>query len=280
MKFNCNLGLKSLLLMVLIIISIDACKEDEPTVEDNTEVIVPTVTSINYKVTKYYTHDTSLYTEGLIFHEGKLFESTGSPDYLPTAKSMIGISNLTTGKFEQKIEIDRSKYFGEGIVFLNNKLYQLTYTTHVGFIYDAHSFKKIGNFSFGNKEGWALTTDGQYLIMSDGTNILTFLEPDSLKPIKTLLVTKNGVAVDQLNELEFINGYIFANVFMTDQIVKIDPASGHVVGILDLSSLSYEAKAKYQKAEVLNGIAFDTTTNSVFVTGKQWPTIYQIELMN
>jgi glutamine cyclotransferase len=257
-----------------------ACKDEEPKPTDNTDVAVPTITSINYKVTKYYTHDTSLYTEGLIFHEGKLFESTGSPDYIPSAKSMIGISNLETGKFEKKIEIDRTKYFGEGIVFLNNKLYQLTYTTHVGFIYDAKSFKKIGTFSFGNKEGWALTTDGKQLIMSDGTNTLTYLDPDSLKPMKTLQVAKNGVAVDQLNELEFINGYIFANVFMTDQIVKIDPASGNVVGVLDLSSLTYEAKAKYREAEVLNGIAFDSTTNSVFVTGKQWPTIYQIELMN
>ncbi len=258
----------------------NACKEEEPVQEKNTEVSVPTITSINYKVTKYYTHDTSLYTEGLIFHEGKLYESTGSPDYIPSAKSMIGISNLETGKFEKKIEIDRTKYFGEGIVFLNNKLYQLTYTTHVGFIYDAKSFKKIGNFTFGNKEGWALTTDGKQLIMSDGTNTLTYLDPDSLKPMKTLQVAKNGVAVDQLNELEFINGYIFANVFMTDQIVKIDPATGNVVGVLDLSSLSYEAKAKYREAEVLNGIAFDSTSNSVFVTGKQWPTIYQIELLN
>lgn len=257
-----------------------ACKDEEPKPTDNTEVSVPTITSINYKVTKYYTHDTSLYTEGLIFHEGKLYESTGSPDYIPSAKSMIGISNLETGKFEKKIEIDRTKYFGEGIVFLNNKLYQLTYTTHVGFIYDAKSFKKIGNFTFGNKEGWALTTDGKQLIMSDGTNTLTYLDPDSLKPMKTLQVAKNGVAVDQLNELEFINGYIFANVFMTDQIVKIDPATGNVVGVLDLSSLSYEAKAKYREAEVLNGIAFDSTSNSVFVTGKQWPTIYQIELLN
>jgi glutamine cyclotransferase len=274
------MNFKTRLLLALIIITINACKDEEPQQEENTEVSVSTIMPINYKVTKYYTHDTSLYTEGLIFHDGKLYESTGSPDYLPTAKSMIGISNLTTGKFEKKIEIDRTKYFGEGIVFLNNKLYQLTYTTHIGFIYDAKSFKKLGTFTFSNKEGWALTTDGKQLIMSDGTNTLTYLDPDSLKPMKILKVTKNGVAVDQLNELEFINGFIFANVFMTDQIVKIDPATGNVVGVLDLSSLSYEAKAKYQDAEVLNGIAFDSTTNSVFVTGKQWPTIYQIELMN
>jgi len=271
--------LKALLLITLSVLAIQSCKDEEPPVEPPKEE-VNTVQSINYSVKKSFVHDTSLYTEGLQYINGALYESTGSPDYLPWAKSMVGINNLETGKFEKKIELDRTKYFGEGITFLNNKLYQLTYTTHLGFIYDAKSFKKLGTFTFGNAEGWGMTTDGQYLIMSDGSNILTYLQPDSVTPVKTLQVNKNGMAVDQLNELEYIKGFIYANVFMTDQIVKIDPATGNVVGVLDLSSLTYEAKAKYRNAEVLNGIAYDETSNMLYITGKQWPTIYQIELMN
>jgi glutamine cyclotransferase len=271
--------LKALLFITLSVLAIQSCKDEEPPVEPPKQE-VNTIQSINYSVKKSFVHDTSLYTEGLQYFNGALYESTGSPDYLPWAKSMIGISNLETGIFEKKIELDRTKYFGEGITFLNNKLYQLTYTTHLGFIYDAKSFKKLGTFTFGNAEGWGMTTDGQYLIMSDGSNILTYLQPDSVTPVKTLQVNKNGMAVDQLNELEYIKGFIYANVFMTDQIVKIDPATGNVMGVLDLSSLTYEAKAKYRNAEVLNGIAYDETSNMLYITGKQWPTIYQIELMN
>ena len=269
--------------MALVILStIVSCQSEEHVQDTPSETTTTTsqVRTLNYAVKNTYTHDTSLYTEGLVMHEGKLYESTGSPDYIPSAKSMIGISNLETGKFEKKVEIDRTKYFGEGIVFINGKCYQLTYTTQTGFIYDAKSFKKLGEFKFSNREGWALTTDGKHLIMSDGSNILTYLNPETLQPIRSVQVTQDGAAVDQLNELEFIQGYIFANVFMTDRIVKINPDNGQVVGTLDLSSLTYEAKAKYRYAEVLNGIAYDSTANQLIVTGKQWPTLYRIELLN
>jgi len=236
----------------------------------------PATPVINYAVTTYFPHDTALYTEGLLIHDGQLFESTGSPEDLPQTRSVIGIIDLSSGKMDKKIEIDRSKYFGEGIVILRDKLYQLTYTNQVGFIYDVKTFKKIGQFTFANKQGWSLTTNGKELIMDDGTDKLTFLDTGSLKPIKILAVTENGVPVDKLNELEFIKGFIYANIWLTNFIVKIDPATGKVVGRLDLSSLGFEAKNKYPNADVLNGIAYDSAKDKIYVTGKFWPNIYEI----
>jgi glutamine cyclotransferase len=225
----------------------------------------------------YFDHDTSLFTEGFLFHDGQLFESTGSPEELPQTKSVIGISDLITGKFIRKIEIDKRKYFGEGIVFLNNKLYQLTYKNQVGFIYDARTFKEIGQFKYSNAEGWGLTTDGTNIIMSDGTNSLTILDPVKLTAVKKLQVTEKGYPIDKLNELEFIKGFIYANIWMSDMIVKIDTSSGNVVGKIDLKSLTSEARRINPKAEVLNGIAYDSTTDKIYVTGKLWANIYQIQ---
>jgi glutamine cyclotransferase len=247
-----------------------------PSQGDNT-VTPPQTALINYAVTKFYPHDTSLYTEGLVFHDGQLFESTGSPEDRPLTHSVIGIIDLATGKMDKKIEIDRSKYFGEGIVIFNDKLYQLTYTNQVGFIYDIHSFRKIGEFSYANKQGWSLTTNGHELIMDDGTDKLTFLDPASLKAVRSLPVTENGLPVDKLNELEYIRGFIYANIWLTDFIVKIDPANGKVVGRLDFSSLAFEARNKHPAADVLNGIAYDSATDRIFVTGKLWPNIYQVD---
>lgn len=239
--------------------------------------VLPTgVPTINYSVTKYCTHDTTLFTEGLLFHDGQLFESTGSPKEMPQIKSMIGISDLTTGKFTKKIEIDGRKYFGEGIVFFNDKLYQLTYTTQIGFIYDAKSFKKIGDFKYTNEEGWSLTTNGTDLIMDDGSSNLTYLNPVDLKPIKVLKVTENGIPCNKLNELEYIKGFIYANIWETTFIVKIDSKDGKVVGKIDLSSVVEEAQHKNPKADVLNGIAYDSTNDKIYVTGKLWANIYEI----
>ncbi len=188
------------------------------------------VAQINYVVINEFPHDTSLFTEGFLFHNGQLYESTGSPkdEELSFTRSMIGISNLSTGKFDKKIEIDKTKYFGEGIVFLKNKLYQLTYKNQEGFIYDAKTFKQTGTFKYSNREGWSLTTDGTYLIMSDGTDTLTFLNPGNFIPIKTLAITENNIGVKKINELEFINGFIYANVWQTNNIIKIDTANGKV----------------------------------------------------
>jgi glutaminyl-peptide cyclotransferase len=136
---------------------------------------------INYGVIATHPHDTSSFTEGLVFYDGSLYEATGSPDDLPQTRSVVGPVDLSTGKINKKVELDRNKYFGEGIVFLNDKLYQLTYKTRVGFIYDAKTFRQINEFTFSSKEGWGLTTDGNHLIMSDGTDKITYLDSTSLK---------------------------------------------------------------------------------------------------
>jgi len=237
---------------------------------------MPMTPVINYSVTNYYLHDTTLFTEGFLFHNGQLFESTGSPAELPRSKSLVGITNLTTGNFDKKIELDKTKYFGEGITFLGGKLFQLTYKNQEGFIYDATSFKKIGQFTYNNLEGWSLTTDGKDLIMSDGTNKLTFINPDNLKQERILNVTENGIPQDSLNELEYIKGFIYSNIWMSNYIVKINPANGKVAGKLDLSSLTAEARNKNPRADVLNGIAYDSTNDKIYVTGKMWTNIYQI----
>lgn len=268
--------MKLISLILFFIILLNGCSDNSTRSNPGTPITTPATPIINYAVTQYFTHDTSLFTEGFLFHNGQLFESTGSPDDLPQTRSLIGISNLTTGNFSPKIEIDKS-LFGEGIVFFKDKLYQLTYKKQVGFIYDAKTFKKIGEFKYQNKEGWSLTTDGTDLIMSDGTSKFTYIDPVKHSPVKVLNVTELGYPIDNLNELEFIKGFIYANIWNSNIIVKIDPANGNVVGKIDLSSLTNEAKNINPGSDVLNGIAYDSANDKVYVTGKMWPKIYQIQ---
>ncbi len=268
--------MNKLLIILLACCCIVGCT-DKKTPETKTtaapvEKFVPT---IDYTVASSLPHDVNAFTEGLLFYNNQLFESTGSPENLPETKSVFGPVDPNTGKISVKAELDK-QYFGEGIVFLKDKIYQLTYKNQIGFIYDAKTFKSLGRFSFANQEGWGLTTDGTNIIMSDGTNVLTFLDATTLKPIKTLNVSNAGYAEDYLNELEYINGYIYANVWTKNYIVKIDPASGEIVGILNLSLLMDRAKSKYPDSNVTNGIAYDSSTDKIYVTGKLWPDIYEI----
>ena len=181
------------------------------------------IQSISFKVIKTYPHDTESFTEGFLFYNNQLFESTGSPEEFPKTRSVFGIVDLNTGKIDIKVELDRNSYFGEGIVIFEGKIFQVTYKNQIGFIYDLKSYKKLGSFKYSNKEGWGLTSDGKNIIMSDGTNIITYLDPDSLKVVKTLNVTFNGSSALYTNELEFINGYLYANIWTTNNIAKIDP---------------------------------------------------------
>jgi len=232
---------------------------------------------IDYVCINSYPHDTASFTEGFLIDNGKLYESTGGVSIYPQTRSLFGVVDMTTGKIDVKVEIDKTKYFGEGITFLKGKVYQLTYKTKVGFIYNAITFKKIGKFTFPSNEGWGLTTDGTNLIMSDGTNRLTYLDPDNFRVIKTISVTEDIIVRDKLNELEYINDYIYANIWNTNEIIKINPDNGDIVGKLDLSSLALEAKKIYPGSLELNGIAYDSLTHNVFVTGKFWPRIYKIK---
>lgn len=259
-----------------------SCKEKSSSPKEETPPVAVTppakyIPTLVYSVKEELPHDNTAFTEGLLFHKGQLFESTGAAPEFPETRSLFGIVDLKTGKITVKGELDKTIYFGEGIVILNNKLYQVTYKNKQGFVYDAKTFKKIKDFSYTNEEGWGLTTDSTSIIMSDGTSNLTYLDPDFLRPVKSLAVTFNGEPLIRLNELEYIKGYLYANVWMTNLIVKIDPKTGEVVATLDLSGLSTDAHYRYPQALEMNGIAYDPATDKVYVTGKLWPKIYQIE---
>ena len=264
-----------LILIILTGISV-ACSNSSHSTKKSIKSNNP-IHVINFKVINTYPHSKESYTEGFLFYNNQLFESTGSPEEFPEARSVFGIVDLNTGKIDIKAELDRNNYFGEGIVILNGKIFQLTYKNQTGFIYDLKSYKQTGSFRYSNKEGWGLTTDGKNIIMSDGTSIITYLDPDSMKVVKTLNVTFNGSSALYINELEFIDGYLYANIWTTNNIAKIDPSTGAIVGIIDLSSLFYEAKKSYTLSEATNGIAYDSSRDRIFVTGKFWPTIYQIK---
>ena len=234
---------------------------------------------INYAVTKTHPHDTNSFTEGFLVHEGKLYESTGSPDDLPETRSLFGIVDTNTGKIDKKVEVDR-EYFGEGICFLDNKVYQLTYQYGHGFVYDANNFKKLGTFKLPGKEGWGMTTDGTHLVISDGTDIIRWLNTGNFTVVKQIAVADENGPVMKVNELEYINGFIYSNVYGTSTIIKIDTATGKVVARIELGSLVREAKARYDGSMELNGIAYDPVRKRAFVTGKMWPIIYEIQFQH
>lgn len=229
-----------------------------------------------YNVVNVYPHDTASFTEGLLVHNGQLYESTGGSPKLDSYISWFGPVDLASGKQVKKVLLDTS-YFGEGITIFNGKLYQLTWEHQIGFVYDATTLQKIKDFTY-TGEGWSLTHDGKSLIMSDGSSNLRYLDPESLKVQKILGVEDNNGPVSNINELEWIRGYIYANVWQTNYIIKIDPANGKVTGKYDLTALYDEAKKKFSAADVLNGIAYDSAANKVYITGKTWPNLYEIKI--
>lgn len=228
--------------------------------------------ALKYSIKGEWAHDVSAFIQGLVIHEGKLYESTGQE------QSWIGIVDINTGKPDKKVVLN-NQYFGEGITIMNNKVYQLTWEDNIGFIYDLDTFKKLGEFTY-DGEGWGLTNDSTQLIMSQGTDKLVFLDTVSLKPVRTISVTDENGPVNKLNELEYVNGYIFANQWETNIIHKIDPKTGKVVGRLDLTQLARDAKMRNPQADVLNGIAYHPDTKLFLVTGKYWPRIYVLQVQN
>lgn len=227
--------------------------------------------TINYSVVSTLPHNTDAYTQGLIIYNNKVLESTGQKGH-----SWIAEVNPGSGNHDKKVTLD-NRYFGEGITVLNNKIYQLTWEEKTGFIYDADTYKKIGEFQY-NTPGWGITHDNKNLIMSDGTDKLYFLDTANMKVVRTLQVTDAGAKVKNLNELEYIDGFVFANVYETALILKIDPNSGKVAGRLDLSTLANEIRRMYPNADVLNGIAYDKNSKALLVTGKLWPKSYLIRI--
>lgn len=243
---------------------------------DDIAVSAPPV--VPFSIVNEYLHDTGSYTEGLAFYKGQLYEGTGASPTVSNNGTWIGPIDIATGKITKKVDLGDA-WFGEGITFLNDKAYQLTYQTKKGFVYDAKTFKKLKEFTYNSAEGWGLTNDGKNLIMSDGTSSLSFLDPDSLKLLNVIGVSDNNGPVGNINELEYINGSIYANQWQTPYILKIDPASGKVIGRMDFTQLTDQVKNQYPVAEEFNGIAYDSSTQKVFVTGKKWPKLYEIKIL-
>ncbi len=246
-------------------------------VSDNDAASVnPAPPLISYNILNVYPHDTSAFTEGLLVHQGQLYESTGGQPRENDFKSWLAPVDIKTGRAIKKVMLDTA-YFGEGITILNDNIYQLTWKDEIGFIYDAKTLKKLREFTY-KGDGWALTNDGKHLIMSDGSSNLQYLDPETLRVLKVVGVQDNNGPVPNINELEYINGYIYANQWLTNYILKIDPSSGKVVGRADFESLGNEIKTKYPNAGEMNGIAFDSASGQVFITGKNWPNLYEIRL--
>lgn len=224
-----------------------------------------------YEVEQELPHDAEAFTQGLLLSDGDWIESTGG--YGTTGIRRV---EKATGRVLMSKSLDEH-FFGEGVAELDGKLYQLTWQSQKGFVYDSKLLKKLGNFTYSG-EGWGLTTDGQSLIMSDGSERLRFFDPKTFRLWREVRVLLEGKPVRMLNELEFIEGEIFANVWHTDKLVRINPADGNVVGVIDLEGI-YPEEERRDAEHVLNGIAYDDVTQELFVTGKCWPKIYQIRLV-
>jgi glutamine cyclotransferase len=228
----------------------------------------------SYDVVHIYPHDRTAFTEGLFYLNGFLYEGTGL-----RARSSIRKVKLETGEVLQKCDIPDT-YFGEGIIAWNNQLIELTYTTEVGFIYDLNTFQLQRSFRYPG-EGWSMTQDGKHILMDDGTPDIQFWDPETLKEISRLRVTANGTPLANLNELEWVKGEIYANIWHTDRIARINPLSGEVVGWIDLAGLlppGDEMAEPEGSEQVLNGIAYDSKRDRLFVTGKYWPKLFEIRL--
>ncbi len=223
-----------------------------------------------YDIQKVYPHDPAAFTEGLLYLQGDFIESTGQK----------GSSGVRRVRLRDGIVVQAEKapatVFGEGVVDWGNRLYSLTWQDEIGFIWDLKSLKRLSSFRY-EGEGWALTRNDRHLIMSDGTATLKVLDPETLKVLRRIRVTADGKPVVNLNELEWVKGEIFANVWMTNRIARIDPATGRVRAWLELSGLP-ETLQHVDPDAVLNGIAYDQVHDRLFVTGKMWPHIYQISL--
>lgn len=228
--------------------------------------------NINYNIMAVHPHDTTSFTEGLQWINDTLYEGTGLE-----GESKLMRVNINNGKAVKSVSID-SSLFGEGITVLNGKIYQLTWENHKAFEYDAHSFVKLKEFTWANP-GWGMTTNGKDLIISTGSSNLYVVDPETFKEKNIISVTDNNGPVGNLNELEYVDGMLYANVYQTDYIVKIDPANGHIVGKINLAGLLQKSNKPYnpQTVDVLNGIAYNAAKKSFYITGKKWPVLFEMK---
>lgn len=223
-----------------------------------------------YKVINAYPHDSDAFTQGLVYDKGVLFEGTGQK----TGSSLREVE-METGRVIRQLNLDAT-LFGEGITLYRDRIYQVTWENKVGFVYEKSTFNVINKIYYPT-QGWGLTTIDDKIVMSDGTNVLCFYEPEMFTIVSRIEVYDNEKKVEQLNELEYINGEIWANIWMTDLIVRIDPVSGKVLAYIDLKGILPESE-RNPEPDVLNGIAYDQAGKRIFVTGKKWPKLYEIRL--
>ena len=231
----------------------------------------PAQTTDTYDVLQSYPHDTQAFTQGLIYLDGHLYESTGI-----RGQSSLRMEDLTTGSILKFHEVP-SDYFAEGLTNWGSTLIQLTWETHLALVYDRATFQQLRTFSY-TGEGWGLTQDGKSLILSDGTAQLRFLDPATFHELRRITVRDHGKPITQLNELEYIHGQVFANIWHSDRIARISPLDGHVISWIDCSGLLPDSE-KVDAESVLNGIAYDAQHDRLFITGKRWPTIFEIKLI-
>ncbi len=264
--------------ITVLLISCNGGENDDPVVIDENLIKKP-APQINYNVVNVYPHDTGSYTQGLELYNGKLYEGTG--DY---TNSVLQIVDVKTGRIEKKHKIGKTitdSTFGEGITIFNGKLYQLTWQNHIAFVYDVSNINKpLKTFNW-PYEGWGITNNGKELIISDGSANLYFVDAETFKVKSTLAVTEDGNTVESLNELEYIDGFVYANIYGANYIVKIDPSNGQVKGKLNLTGLIEKYAPGHileSNNEVLNGIAYDSATKKLLITGKHWPKLFEITL--
>jgi glutaminyl-peptide cyclotransferase len=251
-----------------------ACSNSEnktaaPRSTDTTAASTGSTPTYGITVVHRWPHDPNAFTEGLEIHDGLLYEATGL-----VGQSGVRVSDISSGNILRRLTL-APPYFGEGITVFRGKLYELTWTTGIGFIYDTATFAKKGSFTFAG-EGWGMTHDSVSIIMSDGTNVLRFLDPATLRVQSALSITAAGLPVSHLNELEWIKGQIWANIWQTPQIARIDPKTGTVVSWIDLTSI-LPTGADADSVDVANGIAYDSAADRIFVTGKRWPVLFEIK---
>jgi glutaminyl-peptide cyclotransferase len=265
-KGMCSPTIKFFLLAMLLIVS--GCTDRLMIASAAAAKPVPVYT---YKVTHVYPHDPTAFTQGLIFKDGLLWESTGL-----NGRSTLRKVELESGRVLKKLDVPQ-QYFAEGLTVFRGRVYQLTWQAQKGFIYDPETFRRLGEFAY-TGEGWGLTHDDQSLIMSDGTNRIRFLDPVTFAVKRTISVVDEGQPLDELNELEYVKGEIYANIWQTDRLVRIDPQTGKILGWIDLTGL-LPAGDRAATTDVLNGIAYDEAGGRLFVTGKLWPRLFEIKLV-
>jgi len=248
-----------------------ALRPKQPSAEVTPAIPDPLAQNLSYEILATLPHDPTCYTQGLVIDEGIFYESCGL-----YGQSSLRLVDPATGTVQAETELDAS-FFAEGLALLEGKLYQLTWRENTGFVYDASTFEQLRAFNY-QTEGWGLTTDGSALILSDGTNTLYWLDPGTMQIVRQVNVSYQGQSVEYLNELEFINGLIFANIYLTDTIVAVNPDDGNVVSLIDLTGLR-PAQNQAVQGEVLNGIAYDSINDKLYLTGKNWPSLYEVRLV-